>query len=96
MASVSARYIISTSKGSVALRTQWPLTLWYSWTAAAGCICVATLLQDQSADGRQADNRIEEPVGLPQLADALEGETASEGSPKQGSMHRIQHKNILQ
>src|SRR5712691_10688076 len=96
MAIVSARYIISTTRGSVALRTQWPLTLRYSWIAAAGCICVATLLQDQRADGREADKRIEEPVGLPQLADALEGETASEGSPKQGSMHRIQHENISQ
>src|SRR5574341_1335247 len=96
MASVSARYAVSTSRGSVTLRTQWPLTRRYSCLAAAGCICIATLLQDQRANGREADNRIEEPVGLPQLANAVEGETASEGSPKQGPLHRIQEENIPQ
>src|SRR5215831_2043419 len=96
MASVSARYSVSTTRGSVALRTQWPLTLRHSCMATAGCICVASLLQDQSANGREADNCIEEPVGMPQLADALEGKTASEGLPKQRSMHRIQHENIPQ
>src|SRR5262249_36801732 len=68
----------------------------YSGRAAAGCICVVTLLQDQRADGREADDRIEDPVGLPQLADAVEGETASESSPKQGTLHRIQQENIPQ
>src|SRR5262245_33242709 len=96
MTSVSARYAVSTSRGSVALRIRWPLTRRYSCLAAAGCICVATLLQDQRADGREADDRIEDPVGLPQLADAVEGETASEGPPKQGRMHRIQQENIPQ